>query len=63
LVQPAVPEAVPGQGAIAEFVRLGTRLESLVVPAVGKRPIPLELVAPGVGGELRVHPHDSKSLH
>src|SRR5450830_1816583 len=42
---------MPGKGAIAELVRLGTRLESLVVPAVGKRPIPLELVATGVGGE------------
>src|SRR5450830_1854832 len=42
---------MPGKGAIAELVRLGTRLESLVVPAVGKRPIPLELVAPGGGGE------------
>src|SRR5450830_1526626 len=42
---------MPGKGAIAELVRLGASLESLVVPAVGKRPIPLELVAPGVGGE------------
>ena len=42
---------MPGQGAIGEFVRLGAGLESLVVPAAGKRPIPLELVAPGVGGE------------
>src|SRR5450830_1682683 len=42
---------MPGKGAIAELVRLGASLESLVVPAVGKRPIPLELVATGVGGE------------
>ena len=42
---------MPGQGAIAELVRRSAGLESLVVPAVGKRPIPLELVAPGVGGE------------
>ena len=42
---------MPGQGAIGELVRRGAGLETLVVPAVGKRPIPLELVAPGVGGE------------
>jgi hypothetical protein len=42
---------MPGQGAIAELVRLGAGLESFVVPAAGKRPIPLELVTPGVGGE------------
>src|SRR5450759_3399783 len=42
---------MPGQGTIAELVRRSAGLESLVVPAVGKRPIPLELVAPGVGGE------------
>ena len=51
LVQPAVPERMPGQGAIGEFVRRGAGLETFVVLAVGKRPIPLELVAPGVGGE------------
>jgi hypothetical protein len=51
LVQPPVPEAMPGQGAVAELFRLGAGLEALVVPAVGKRPIPLELVATGVGGE------------
>ena len=51
LVQPAVPERMPGQGAIGEFVRFGAGLETFVVPAAGKRPIPLELVAPGVGGE------------
>ena len=42
---------MPGQGAIAEFVRRSAGLESLMVPAVGKRPIPLELVATGVDGE------------
>ena len=51
MVEPAVPQRMPGQGAIAELVRLGAGLESLVVPAVGKRPIPLQLVAFGVGGE------------
>ena len=40
-----------GQGAIAEFVRLGAGLRTLVILAAGKPPIPLELVAPGVGGE------------
>ena len=53
MVQPAVPERMPGQGAIAELVRLGAGLGTLVVPAAGKRPIPLQLVAPGVGGEGR----------
>ena len=40
-----------GQGAIAEFVRLGAGLRTLVILAAGKPPIPVELVAPGVGGE------------
>jgi hypothetical protein len=43
---------MPRQGAIAEFVRRGAGLETFVVPAVGKRPIPLQLVAPGIGGEV-----------
>ena len=51
LVEPTVPERMPGQGAIAEFVRLGAGLRTLVILAAGKPPIPLELVAPGVGGE------------
>jgi hypothetical protein len=51
LVQPAVPEAMPGQRAIAELVRLGTRLESLMVPAVGECPIPLQPVAAWFGAE------------
>ena len=51
LVQPTVPKWMSGQGAIAELVRFGAGLESLVVPAAGERPIPLQLVAPGVGGE------------
>jgi hypothetical protein len=51
LVQPTVPKAMPGQRAIAELVRLGASLESLVVVAASKRPIPVELVASGVGGE------------
>ena len=51
MVEPAVPQRIPGQGATAEVARLGASLKPLVVLAVGKRPIPLELVAPGVGGE------------
>ena len=42
---------MPGQGAIGELVRLGAGLRTLVVLAASKRPIPLELVAPGVGAE------------
>ena len=51
LIQPAVSEAMPGHGTIGKVIRVGAGLESLVVPAVGKRPIPLELVAARVGGE------------
>ena len=51
MVQPPVPERVAGQGAVAEVAWLGAGLKALVVPAVGKRPISLQLVTPGVGGE------------
>ena len=49
-----------GQGAIGKFVRLSAGLESLVVLAASERPIPLELVAPRVGGEgsFDVRPRD-----
>jgi hypothetical protein len=51
LIKPAVRERVPGHGAIGEVSWLGAGLESLVVPAVSKGPIPLELVTFRVGGE------------
>jgi len=51
LIQPAVSEAMPGQGTIGKVIGVCAGLESLVVPAVSKRPIPLELVAAWVGGE------------
>jgi hypothetical protein len=51
LIQPAVSEVMPGQGTIGKVIGVGAGLESLVVPTVGERPIPLELVAARVGGE------------
>ncbi len=51
LVQPAVAEAMPGQRAIGKGVRVGAGLEALVVPTIGKCPIPVELVAGRVRGE------------
>ena len=51
LIQPAVSEPMPGQRTIGKVIGVGAGLESLVVPAVGKRPIPLELGAARAGGE------------
>jgi hypothetical protein len=51
LIQPAVSEPMPGQGTIGKVIGVAAGLESLVVPAVSKPPIPLELVAARVGGE------------
>ena len=42
---------MPGQGTIGKVSGVGAGLESLVVPAVSKRPIPLELGAAGASGE------------
>jgi len=42
---------MPGQGTIRKVIGVGAGLESLVVPAAGKRPISLELCATRVGGE------------
>ena len=42
---------MPGQRTTGKLIRIGASLEALVVPAVGKRPIPLKLVAAGFGGE------------
>ena len=42
-----------GRGQSANCVRLGAGLHTLMVLAIGERPIPLELVAPGIGAERR----------
>ena len=42
---------MPGDRTTGKVIGVGAGLESLVVPAVSKRPIPLELVATRVGGE------------
>ena len=51
LIQPAVSEPMPRHRTIGKVIGVSAGLESLVVPAVSKRPIPLELVAARVGGE------------
>ncbi|MFZ2079360.1 MAG: hypothetical protein WAV38_22470 [Xanthobacteraceae bacterium] len=51
LIQPAVSEAMPGQGTIRKVIGVRAGLESLVVPAVSERPISLKLGAARVGGE------------
>ena len=41
LIQPAISQIVPGQGARFKMVWLGTRLRALLIPTIGKRPIPV----------------------
>ena len=48
LVEAAVPQAMPGQGALVEVIRLGACLKSLVVLAACEPPIPLQLMAAGL---------------
>ena len=42
---------MPRQRTTGKVSGVGAGLEPLVVPAVGKRPIPLELVAARIGGD------------
>ena len=51
---------MPGQRTTGKVRGVGAGLEPLVVPAVGKRPIPLELVAAGVSGK---RPFDFRPRH
>ena len=49
LIQPAISQIVPGQGARFKMIWLGTRLRALLIPTMGKRPIPMQLSAVAIG--------------